>query len=910
MPLHPLVSLNMKRNHALGAFALSVALIGMCQAGVGATGVGATGVAAARRPAAHPDQPYLVGPAPAPAPVGPPTTGVYTDSKGGVHAWSITSAHALQWEGAPWIPVGLQLTPASFSAAPADAADAGVRDGRTLASLKDAGVSDVLINLTPSAMPDSSDTADAQPGQGSPLQAVITSLEAGGFRYGLDINGLLPGQASGYSFGETYVRGEEGMPGAFTAIAPAGATGALFIARNDKDTVLGMGRALVQDGALVATCPEGTTTAFFVPLRRWGVEDGACDLWDGFPAARDHVLFGLRGIHFGPGLRCFLIPLAGPLAPAGRAAYLYPLSHLFQIEFEAWLRRRYPTLDALRLNWAMPAAALNDYQMASRLIPDAAGRPDAAWDPEKDVVIPMNIGPSAFWSDFEAFRAAAARHDMNLLADSLRRNIADVPVVYEWQRFSAVYGPAGDPVSYDGLAVRPGGAGGLARTREAYAFAQAADVLQPRWFISVGGPPGLSLGQLANLIDLGAKGFFLPRALATSDFQPGTVASTDANPAPASADALALIKSLRLALFNRRPDAGDTVNYADYKPATLWFPWDLQIASAKRFDDGLWWLPTFRQGTALPVGAEYEAYQMDDGGVSRVALWSAIGPRTVHLFLSRTTTLEWPIDRPLGKASHGIYELKVSDEPVVFRGTVGQDIFPAEVLDTAMQQSKQLRGSLLVDGATRQRLEVEEGSAHRMRQGGLVREGYLFLSADLSMQRRILLPYVWIEGENAATSSFTGTAQSSQCSGNAYLYLNNPDDPPADHPYAARWNFSVTFGGDYEMWMAGTAPGQDWASSASWELDGAPLRLVATGPSGPAYGPILHWCPFGPLYLSQGSNGYRPPRGSGQLVPSRHRRNCFQSERRPGSLLPETERHHTAWIQAWKGNPTTGLQRA
>lgn len=839
--------------------------------------------------------PQIVAPA-------PPIHGSYVDAGGRAHPWSITAAHSIVWDRQPWVPVGVTFVPAAFNGKSASDTAAAKEllksDVERLDALQAAGIHDVLITMpaesgtshrtgaTPdTASPTATDTTTAVISPGTApanqppvrftdaplpvLQALLDALDQRGFNYGIDLHGRLSGGAPGYAFGEPFVLAQRVGTGTFIATAPAGIDGALFVARDKAGAVVRMGSAAADHGAFVVAAPASAASVYLVTQQPSADTAANSGLWDGFADLRDRILFGLRPLKPGPGFRFFLDPIDAPVALAGRAAYVYPVSHGFHTEYGVWLQRHYPDIQTLEKGWGIAPGALPDFAAAARLVPDAAGAPRAAWDPVRNSTISIAAG-TVFWGNFERFRSETARHDMDILASSLRHNIADVPVCYRWQRFSTIYAAPDSPVTYDGLAFSPRLATPRADGKAAYACAQVADVLLSRWFLVAGGTPALTMDDLRSFVSLGAKGFFLTspdagtavpsstslliRYLRDSTLTaPAGAAGAGLGSGPGGTPAGAPVG--RAARF--APGLADafapSATYAEFWPNIIWFPWSLQVASARRFRDGTWWLPSLRPGVEVPVGPDMEAYRI--GGTNGpVVLWSATGLRQERFHLPPGARVTWPPGVEMTRASHGLRSLTLSDEPVVIDGVEAKDVFPEDIIDRVFAQTAQLKESILLSKENRQRLEIDESTAHRMKEKGQVYDAYLLLSFDLGMQRRLVLPYWWLEGEAADPQSFSGVARSPQCSGGAYLWLNNPDPPPSGKPYAATWTFQVLIPGTYEMWFGGTPPGQDWSSPVAWTLDGSPVAAQDRGPAGTTYPPIFHWARLADVTLATGKH--------------------------------------------------------
>src|SRR6266496_2834292 len=101
------------------------------------------------------------------------TDGVYTDRTGKAHAWSITTSHALFWDGQAYVPVGGTFAPHYFADGQTD--ENWQRDAQGLDALKKRGITDIIINPVVSA-------ASLPP---AAWQRLIDYLESNGFRYGI-----------------------------------------------------------------------------------------------------------------------------------------------------------------------------------------------------------------------------------------------------------------------------------------------------------------------------------------------------------------------------------------------------------------------------------------------------------------------------------------------------------------------------------------------------------------------------------------------------------------------------------------------------------------------------------------------------------------------------------------------------
>src|SRR5579862_8377009 len=102
------------------------------------------------------------------------TSGVFADRAGATHPWSVNNGHVLIWDGQPYIPVGGVFAPRYLAEGQTE--DNWKKDADALEVIKSKGVTDLIVTPTVSA-------ADVP---AAAWQRVLDSLEAGGFRYGLE----------------------------------------------------------------------------------------------------------------------------------------------------------------------------------------------------------------------------------------------------------------------------------------------------------------------------------------------------------------------------------------------------------------------------------------------------------------------------------------------------------------------------------------------------------------------------------------------------------------------------------------------------------------------------------------------------------------------------------------------------
>ncbi len=90
--------------------------------------------------------------------------------------------------------------------------------------------------------------------------------------------------------------------------------------------------------------------------------------------------------------------------------------------------------------------------------------------------------------------------------------------------------------------------------------------------------------------------------------------------------------------------------------------------------------------------------------------------------------------------------------------------------------------------------------------------------------------YVWIEGENAASTNFAREkTYNFFCSDRYALQLSKSADPPSkESGYYATYVFYIPRSKSYDMWMGCTPPGSGYASPIEWKIDDGRYRKVTS----------------------------------------------------------------------------------
>jgi hypothetical protein len=859
--------------------------------------------------------------APPPKVERPAAAGTYLDSDGAKHAWRVAPGHALLWDNRPYLPVGVVFHPESLREAGEAAWE---RDAHALDALKAAGVLDLTVTIDRglAALP------------AGVLARLVDGLRERGFRYGLAIDDRPQSPLRGYWLKPAAmdVAAKQVAPGVTSIwtvpVADPGVEEALYaLVDTSLGTPLRAGRVPVTNGKAQIEVnfpparrmfPPGAGQLFVLPVRTLGTsraaeagpavkegqpatpagtlasaadtEDrrGAPDLWASLPAYQAGLLEAFNGVRWGPGLRFFLNPIDVDASLRGDVEELLPASEAFRVEFEAWLQKRGGVGDTSAA-WGLNDRHLESLQVAARLVPlwrrDEPG-PGVAWliDPETMDLYRVDRRRSRFWSDLADFRVATAQHVMNVTADLLKQRVAEVPVLYRWTQLHRVYTNPETVDGWDGLAYRSdGGTEGrgdtapkqnsasrpVASLAAPLAYAQCEGSARTLWCVAIDAGTTEGAGtpsRIKALRDIGARGYFVE---GEGDAHLASLGATWA------ADPVA----------------------ATERPAAIFFPMQrLPGAGARRLSNGVWWLPSYASGRALILGESVEGYQIDlpfaDQPQPTTYLWSTAGAQKVTLVIPRETlvgvydTLGQPVKT---KMKDGKLRLDMTELPFVLTGLRSELVFPVEAtahalaeLDALLQmaETRRLNPNVLIA------LKAALADARSVFTERTAATAFDLLRGPLESLRELLSPYLWIEGEHPREHTFDGVAPDPGASDGAFLSLSRARDPSGG-AYVARYTVNVNTPGLYELWLAGSAPGQEGASPIHWQTekvavapqgktaDGSPAgRSTAAGarssaarsdllppppvpPStpttvGPPYGPGLSWTRLGAVRLEEG----------------------------------------------------------
>lgn len=759
------------------------------------------------------------------------TSGSYVDSGGSTNSWSINEARALIWNGAPYIPVGFVFV--SKSIASGSTAEDFQSDVAALEEARNKGVSDIVVK---SSGPLTSCDPKA-------LQRLLDHLDQSGFAYGLEIDDGPTAPLSGFIVSPNIYRMDGPSTEASFSWKWANVDAAIYTVVNKISmNIDAIGGAQIRDGRVTVALAEPLTASQVLtvyPRKQFVAANGTPlgDLWGGFGEYRDRLLDFFKDIKFGPGLRFFLEPLNSKVDFTGEDGNLVPDSPSFRIGFEAYLTRKYVHEGSLNSSWALNDN-IDSIQTATRLVPLwGAGRGVAvAYDRGSAKRYPVDSTVSLLWRDMHDYRDNSAQEYMNTIADTLKTQVADVPVVFKSSKYHRVYANPYGIGGFDGLgAVSYGTDETLVTGSAGHVYALGEEAGKSTWFITASTAPTTGayptemamVASLDVLREIGCKGFFVESEAAPD---------------------LGWLNAFRERVKGARS--------ADFVPHVVHYPAHPPTgAYMKRLARDTWWLPTLKLGRSSFIGDGLGAYAI--AGEDGVYLWSSTGKKTVTFKAGPAgmPSMEFPEKKAFPKNKSGTYSVTLSDLPTLIRGVDITLVFPYETAQTEMD----ILSKMIVE-ADKLKVNVQKAKDGLERAKTVLKKGQPLIAfgmAQSAIQELVTVRggEIWLEGESSPAQSFSAVRAMGGASGNLALVLDTPDDPPMS-PYGAYYSFDVPLNSSYEIWVAATLPAD--ASPISYSVDNLGWTTMTADAKPPEdYAPGLAWYRIGSSNLTPGRHTLR-----------------------------------------------------
>jgi hypothetical protein len=802
-----------------------------------------------------------------PANAAPPiSNGAFTDKDGTRHAWSITPAHTLFWDDRPFVPVGGRFQAKSWSPVPKEADFEA--DVAALTLLKQSGIMDIYV----------------QPARGgitgvppAAIQRLLTHLDENGFTYGISLNDGPQEILVGYDI----------RPGKYRNVAPEDggnlrfpiesvADALYFLVPEKGGEIVQSGKAtMVEEGARVSVAPiPGKYVVFLLPQKVYfsGVSVGVPNLWEGFDNYRDNVISLFRQVKLGKGFRFFVDALPSSLESTEAFESFLPLSVAFAAEWSEWLAKKYKNIDNLQNAWAMSDRELTDFQNAANLLPLWGGGKgiEVLYDRTTARQHKVVTVRSAFWKDLNAFKSESVREYMNDMATSLKRAVANVPVVYRSRGYSGFFSKLPVGRGFDGIGIDAYGRGEDLVTRSAgYVYAQAAEASKTMWTLVTGtgdaapaykkapGYPSRTVmhSDLDWLREIGARGFYVDGVRVT-------------DPKLKLYDLSSEPTQLQWLSEYRQTLNATGIRDEEKLPTALFYPRGLLAASLRPLESGGWWLPTDRPGVVYDFGASGRAYSMADRDDSVVYyLWNPTGKRTVQIKIPKASrapdaaNIRWSTTAN-GSVKNGVLTLTIGPDPVRLENFPAIPV-PTEAFGEACDEAKKLISAMKTQkqyDAGRFEIQLTSIKARYNADSPLLSIAEALRLAD--EVRGYLRSYLWVEAEQASSHSFDEVDEQTGASGSVVLRVDTrlPGAPAA----IANFNIAVRKSGTFTVWVAASPD-----APLSFRVGGTTLLDQATRPqrSGRLYADgNLTWIRVGTATLPAGTHNLEVRAGGPALL--------------------------------------------
>ncbi|MCX8052283.1 MAG: hypothetical protein N3B12_00600 [Armatimonadetes bacterium] len=802
------------------------------------------------------------------------TSGTYVDSSGGQHTWSVNEAHTLIWDGRPYVPVGVVFTSRYISVGASD--DNYYADIKSLDLLKSKGITDIILRASqPASMTDP-----------TAWQKIIDYLDSNGFVYGIELGDGPKDPLKGYLISPSRYRLEGPYPDTRIVCNWPDVDSAIYVvARKVDNSIQAVGGAVVKDGKVAITLSNPLKSGevlivyprkSFKPI----AEGGVGDIWSGFGEYRDRLINFLRKIKFGPGLRFFIEPFTSKMDFTGEMVGFVPDSQGFRVGLEAYLTKKHVHEGAVNAAWGF-SDLIDTIEQAARLIPLwSQGRGlTYAYDRASAKLYSIDSTASRLWRDIIDYRDSSAQECMNTIADTIRKQIANVPVIFKSSKHHRIYANPYGMGGYDGLAAVVSGntlfrvPSVSGKTDDAVeivgqVYSLTEESAKTTWFILAGGSPylpssrdgaktdassnpqdGIKLevafsATLDLFREIGCKGFFVEAPLAFHSSVPSLNLSDTGQEGAIGMSCLDWLISFKQKL--------SLASLADFKPNLVNYPLTPLVGGrVKRLGPGTWWLPTLRVGSTTYIGDGLCAYSLL--GEDKTYMWSSIGPKTLTFKAGPIgfPNVEFPVGSSISKKKNGLFSIVLTDVPVVLKGLDINLVFPYETANVEIE-----RLAAAVVQADKAGLDVKTARAGLENARTVIKKGSPLIAYGMAQQylQEVLTALgvidVWIEGEQSQANNFDGIFPFAGASNRLALVLDTDEEPPLS-PYTASFVFDAPSNSSYEVWLAATPPSE--CSAVTYNIDDTGWLKVAADTSGvQTYADGLAWYRIGTVNLIPG----------------------------------------------------------
>ncbi|MFQ3548617.1 MAG: hypothetical protein SNJ70_02555 [Armatimonadota bacterium] len=773
--------------------------------------------------------------------------GSYVDSAGTTHIWQINEYNTLIWNNQPYIPVGGIFESRYLSNEHSE--ENYQADITALNKIKESGITDIILKSTKQIT-----QIDK-----SSFQKIIDYLDSNGFTYGLEINETPERKLTGFYVSPNLYRLEgPSEKSIFTFQWPDVVFAVYIIVDKLSMSIISTGAAVVSNGTVTINISGslGRNDILLVYPQKTVVGENnrqLGDLWSGYGELRDRLLMYFKDIKFGQGLRFFLEPFDSKMDFQDDMQYFVPDSQGFNLGFEAYLARKYQHEGVIDSAWGL-LDNISSIEKASRLVPLWSGGRGISqvYDWASGAMYPVDFSSSKIWQDILDYRDISVQEYMNSIADAIKKNIADVPVIFNCNSYHRIYLNPFGIGGFDGLGIQAYGTDEAPSIKSGGpTFSLADNSAKTMWLITSSAQTSkrnkIALGYpdentfkstMISLKEVGSKGFYID-SLQVADVQNrANFNLVD------SSEQLGWISNFKAKEISRGFDT--------YKPTYIPFPSIPQTgAYVKRLKPNTWWLPTLTLGKAIPMGDEIFGYSLFNS--NNVFLWTSAESKTISLknTYSGEPRVIFPSGRSIKKGKNDFFSVVLDNSPTEITGFDPRMVFPKE---SAEIEIRKLEQALPIADRTGKDVKAAKellNDAKKVLENGHPIVANEMAQTQLEEFRDILPIPIWLEGESATVHSFTRTTAAHGASGGLCLLLDTDKNYPMT-PYNAQFVFNSYSQSSYELWFAATPPNE--GSIIRYSIDGANWNTLTSMDNIINYAPGLAWYKVNNLNLFPGKH--------------------------------------------------------
>ncbi|MDH4387822.1 MAG: hypothetical protein QE269_03765 [Fimbriimonas sp.] len=726
-------------------------------------------------------------------------------------AWTVGPNLQYQWDGADYLPVGLQC---SF-------------DPELIATAKAAGIQDFNIEV---------------PGTGS-WKAVAD--EVAGRRFFITSNTSMPG-ATGFtvqpqSYRVNGIRGPQSI-----TVAVPGATRAYVVVALTRDaSVISQRSYPVVNGVLRADLKAARDSDQVALIYPQGDTMEVEDLWERLDERRDTVLRQIRAMGSQPGLRGIINPLGSTPYLAARDNGFVPTNPMFQREFAEYLEQKYRNLATLVKAWQLRGidsdfsgkinergeivetgnSDRNAFIFAAKLVPLWNGTRGVSLmlNPAKDSTILVEQRKSSYWRDLAECISTARARRVHRIMRSLRKE-SGAPILQEWSGWSWFFESPDSELS--GLTVK------LGKLNPSSILQSLSGVLSsslrtkrpaPLIVTDVAATPeNLQNSVFEELGGLGVRGLFVR---ATTPEQ------------------LSLIKSAKPMV-------------ADSRPMGFFFPQNaLNPASPRKIAGNYWSLPSPADGNRIDLGPEIRCYAINNGAGTSFVMWSERAPiRLEYRFPEAKSALIRGVNNTVPEVTPtktGIM-MTLDSVPIVVSGSVEPPVPEVELVRMDRDVTQ-----LLAWAESEHRDITTEVYEFRNYPELAKTSPYKALQSAQKVHRDLAtvgVGYNWLEWERSTDNTFSESVADAGCSNGSYLAVRTPFGEQTGRIHASL-SVSQRSAASLEVWIAARIPNPSDRARIQFRLGGQVMRIQ--GEPVNQYGSGFGWYNIGTTRLPSTKSEFR-----------------------------------------------------